>query len=66
MVASVVAGAGSVAADYVIGQIDALSSVNTDYINGGKMCIRIFRNRNGFFFLGSKKTKHKISSFSQM
>lgn len=37
MVASVVAGAGSVAADYVIGQIDALSSVNTDYINGGKI-----------------------------
>lgn len=37
MVASVVSGAGSVAADYVIGQIDALSTANADYINGGKV-----------------------------
>lgn len=37
MVASVVAGAGSVVGDYVIAQIDALSSVDSNYINGGKI-----------------------------
>lgn len=37
MVASLVAGAGNVGADYVISQIDALSNVDPMYINGGKV-----------------------------
>lgn len=37
MVASLVAGAGSVGADYVISQIDALSNVDQMYIDGGKV-----------------------------
>lgn len=37
MVASLVAGAGNVGADYVISQIDALSNVDPMYINGGKI-----------------------------
>lgn len=37
MVASLVAGAGNVGADYVISQIDALSDVDPMYINGGKV-----------------------------
>ena len=37
MVASLVAGAGNVGADYVISQIDALATVDPMYINGGKI-----------------------------
>ena len=37
MISTLAGGAGNVAADFIIGQIDALSDVDANYINGGKI-----------------------------